>query len=157
MRSETTQLLVHCSATGPSHDIGAAEISRLHTSAKSKMVYWNGDRIRGRGWSKIGYHFVIRQNGRLEFGRHPDEVGAHARGHNRTSVGICLIGGLNADGLPQPTYTAPQLSTLRELIRTLHMAYPDAEVLGHRDLPGVSKSCPCFDAGHWYETGEVRP
>ncbi len=156
MRSETTRLVVHCSATGPAHDIGAAEISRLHTSAKTKMVDWNGDRIPGRGWSKIGYHFVIRKIGRLEFGRHPNEVGAHARGHNRTSVGICLVGGLDAYGTPAANYTAPQLTTLRELIRTLQVAYPTAELLGHRDLPGVAKACPCFDVAHWYETGELR-
>ena len=45
-----------------------------------------------KGWSGIGYAFVIRKDGTMEHGRDIDEVGAHAFGRNKTSIGICMEG-----------------------------------------------------------------
>ena len=64
----------------------AAEIDRWH---------------RERGWLKIGYHFVIKRDGTIEEGRHVDEVGAHAKGHNSTSVSVCMIGGVAEDNVQE--------------------------------------------------------
>ena len=77
-RQETTYIVIHCSQTRPSQDIGAKEIDTWH---------------RQNGWLKIGYGKVIRRNGEVEQGRGDDEVQAHVRGYNHTSFGLCLVGG----------------------------------------------------------------
>jgi len=148
-RSETNYIVVHCTATKPSQDIGVAEIDEWH---------------RARGWSGgCGYHAVIRLDGSLEFGRHFDDVGAHVKGHNRESVGIALVGGLDVVGHPADTFNDAQLYTLSMVVEMLLEAYPDAKVLGHRDLSpdadgdGVVeqsewlKDCPCFDVRGFFD------
>ncbi|ULQ47386.1 N-acetylmuramoyl-L-alanine amidase [Flagellatimonas centrodinii] len=143
------QLIIHCAATKPSMDIGAAEIRQWHL---------------GNGWSDIGYNYVIRRNGLIENGRDLDrdgnvdeEVGAHAKGFNARSIGICLVGGLNQAGQPAPEFTEAQFTALNGLLAGLRIRYPNTEILGHRDLPGVAKACPSFDVRHWLNTGLVRP
>lgn len=132
-RWRTDLIVVHCAATRPDQDIGAAEIGAWH---------------KDRGWSGIGYHHVIRRNGAVEAGRDPDAIGAHALGHNSRSVGICLAGGLDGAGAPAADFTAAQWKALGTLLDDLRHRYPEAAILGHRDLePG--KDCPCFDVGSW--------
>lgn len=133
---EVTKLVVHCSATRPDMDVGRAEIESWH-------LY--------RGFAAIGYHFVIRQDGTVEPGRPLDHEGAHARGYNDESVGICLVGGLDNYGQPSDDYSPEQWESLERTLRFLKCVFPSAEVLGHRDLPGVAKACPCFDAREWWE------
>ena len=152
MRPRTDYIVVHCSATRTGQDIGAADIDRWH---------------RDRGWSRIGYHFVIRLDGAVEAGRELDAVGAHCKGHNRVSVGVCLVGGLSLDGGSAMTFTPAQLDSLRVLLSRLKNHYPTAQVLGHRDLsPDVDgdgvverhewmKDCPCMDVRHWLAHGEA--
>jgi N-acetyl-anhydromuramyl-L-alanine amidase AmpD len=106
-------------------DIGAAEIDQWHKE---------------RGWSSIGYHYVIRRDGTVEVGRPLQQPGAHVKGHNDYSIGICLIGGvLSFD------YTWEQLNAAKGLTRRLLNAYPQAEVAAHRDFTDL-KECPHFDA-----------
>ena len=148
--SDVKYIVLHCSATPPSQDIGAAEIDQWH---------------RARGWSGIGYHWVIRRDGRIEPGRSVShegvQQGAHVRGHNQHSVGVCLVGGMTDEDRPanlwMETYTPQQMSAARELVDVLRRMFPGAEVLGHRDLsPDLDgdgqverhewvKECPCFD------------
>lgn len=135
-RNKTNYIVVHASASKPSQDIGAAEIDQWH---------------RERGWDGIGYHAVIRQSGALEFGRHFDDVGAHVKGYNRESIGICLVGGLNEVSEPSNTFNHEQLYTLSMLVEILLEAYPDATVQGHRDFPNVDKDCPCFDVKAYFD------
>lgn len=112
---------------------------------------------RKRGWSGIGYHYVImnaypdrdsfrerrpvfRRDGCVRSGRGETEVGAHVRGHNCNSIGICLIG--------RDSFTAAQFSTLKGLIANLKTKYPDAEVVGHYELLSTEssgKTCPNID------------
>ncbi|MHC1726521.1 MAG: N-acetylmuramoyl-L-alanine amidase [Syntrophobacteraceae bacterium] len=135
-------IVVHCAATKPLLDIGAAEIDQWH---------------KRRGWEGIGYHYVIRRDGHIEPGRPIDmdmapgwqiKNGAHVAGHNSRSVGVCLVGGLDHTGRPSPEYTEDQWETLRVLVSFLVRCFPSAEVLGHHDLdPG--KECPCFDVRKW--------
>lgn len=73
-------------------------------------------------------------------------VGAHVRRYNAHSIGVCYEGGLDAKGNVCDTRTPAQKRTLIALLRSLKVDYPDAEILGHRDLPWVKKKCPCFDA-----------
>jgi hypothetical protein len=144
-------IIVHCSATGPDTDIGAGEIDSWH---------------KDRGWSGIGYHNVIRLNGTLEHGRSLSQPGAHAYGYNKNSIGVCLIGGISHAGKPENTFTNLQFDTLRGYIDTMLSLFPEAEVVGHRDLsPDVDgdgiiekhewlKQCPCFDVKKWYYGGK---
>lgn len=127
-------LVVHCSATPPHRDIGAAEIRRWHLD---------------RGWRDIGYHCVIRRNGLIEDGRSVSLPGAHVSGHNADTIGICLVGGVNAAGKAENNYTPDQWASLRWLLQNLLQDYPGAMIKGHRDFPKVKKDCPCFDVGLW--------
>ena len=76
-------------------------------------------------------------------------MGAHARHYNAHSIGICYEGGLDEKGKPADTRTPAQKDSLEDLLYGLSLDYPDAEILGHRDLPWVRKSCPCFDVKEW--------
>lgn len=116
-------------------DCGRDEIDRWH---------------RQRGWNGIGYHYVIRRNGALEFGRNENEAGAHCMGHNKTSIGICLIGGIK-DGtkdVPVADYTKAQMETLKRLVQDLLVKYPKANIKGHCDYE-PKKTCPNFNVGLW--------
>ncbi len=137
-------IVVHCSATPPNLDIGAAEIDRWH---------------RQRGFIRIGYHYVIRRDGTRETGRPLDQVGSHAQGHNSNTLAICLVGGIDSSKkqTPSANFTPAQLQTLWATVRELQGLHPKARVIGHRDLPGVAKACPSFDVQHWMATREVRP
>lgn len=139
-------LVVHCSATPALRDIGVAEIRSMHKQ---------------RGFNDVGYHYVIRRDGRLEKGRADTVVGAHVSGFNSASLGICLVGGINEKGWSENNFTASQFAALRQLLTTLKAKHTTAEILGHRDLsPDKNgdgkisrnewmKDCPCFDVRDW--------
>lgn len=134
IRRSTDFLVVHCAATPPTADIGAAEIRGWHLQ---------------KGWSDIGYAYVIRRNGAVELGRPDNQIGAHVAGHNANSLGICMVGGVDARQRPENNFTAEQWASLQTLLMRLTQKYPKAKILGHRDFPGVAKACPCFDAIEW--------
>jgi len=136
-RLKTEYIVVHCSANGPDSQIGAKEIDAQH---------------RKQGWAKIGYHKVIKRDGIIEQGREDDEVGAHAHGYNAVSFGICLIGGITKTGKPENNFSIAQFESLAKLLEEYSAKYPDSKILGHRDLPKVQKSCPCFDVKSWWES-----
>ncbi len=129
-------LILHCSATPADADIGVAQIDVWH---------------KARGWEGVGYHFVIRRNGVVEHGRPIDQIGAHAVQHNRTSIGICLVGGvrrLRQQMVPENNFTPAQWTALRALVIELLQQFPQARVIGHREVqPG--KACPSFDVSAW--------
>lgn len=134
IRKRTDYLVVHCSATPPNLDIGAAEIRGWH---------------KAKGWADIGYHYVIRRNGIVEAGRPENLVGSHVQGHNSNSLGICMVGGTDARQKPENNYTPEQWASLQTLLTRLFGKYTGAKILGHRDFPAVAKACPCFDAIDW--------
>lgn len=135
---EVKYLVVHCAATPEDMDIGVKEVRGWHLK---------------RGWLDVGYHYVIRRDGTVEKGRPTDRPGAHARGFNHLSLGICLIGGVESDGkTAEANYTHAQWESLEDLLRTELLNHPHAEVLGHRDLPNVSKACPSFDVREWWDS-----
>lgn len=137
-KRQIDKIIIHCTATPPYRDVSVADIDRWH---------------KGRGWSGIGYNGVIRRDGTFEAGRNVDRVPAHAYGHNKTSIGICLVGGLADDNLPSPEYTKVQWHRLNQVIGQLQCQYPDAQVIGHRDVG--NKACPSFNVAIWMKTGEV--
>jgi N-acetyl-anhydromuramyl-L-alanine amidase AmpD len=97
----------------------------------------------------IGYHYVIKTDGTVEPGRHPDSIGAHVEGHNAKSIGICLVGGVDAAGKSVNNFTPVQFQALTKLIAALQAKYPGVEIRGHRDFRGVKKDCPCYDVRAW--------
>lgn len=151
-REATELIVVHCSATGPQADIGAAQITQWHKQ---------------RGFDTVGYHYVIRRNGTRETGRPESAIGAHVRGHNSKSIGVCLAGGVDSQGKPHNNFTAEQFATLEALLRELKGRYPQARILGHRDLsPDKNgdgritpdefiKACPSFDVAQWLDQRQI--
>ena len=125
-------IVVHCSATRCDSPTSLEAITEWHQA---------------RGFATIGYHYYITRDGEVHRGRPLHQVGAHAAGYNRHSIGICYEGGLLPDGTPADTRTEAQKDSLQRLLDRLKKDYPDAHVKGHRDLPGVCKECPCYDVG----------
>lgn len=134
-RKTTELIIIHCSATKPDMDIGADWIRAEHKK---------------QGWSDIGYHTVIRRNGKVEGGRTLNEIGAHAKGHNSKSVGICMVGGIDAKGKPDCNFTEAQWDSLASEVSDMLDIFPNAKVIGHRDVS--DKACPCFDAAAWWSS-----
>ena len=99
-----------------------------------------------------GYHYYITRGGTVYQTRHEQLVGAHAKGYNSHSIGVCYEGGLNTKGEPADTRTPRQKRALLRLLKRLKAEHPQARIVGHRDLPGVHKACPCFDATKEYES-----
>lgn len=133
---EVYHIVIHCSSTSADRDVNAADIRHWH---------------RTQGWDDIGYHFVIKRDGEVEEGRSLDIPGAHAYGYNNNSVGVCLVGGAKKDQRTvENNFTDEQFEAARVLAETLLVKYPNARVVGHRDLPGVQKGCPSFDVEEWY-------
>jgi len=148
-------LIVHCSATPPSwmmgHDVKAK---------RDEIDRWHKD----RGWRGIGYHYVIDRDGSIATGRHLNTTGAHVKGHNTGSVGICLIGGrwpdsrwgLATDKFSQH-FTPQQDKALRKLIADLCEKYPAIQhIKGHNDYTS-DKGCPAFKVSEWLKDEPVAP
>ena len=136
-QSDVSKIIVHCSATREGDDsINAEVIDRWH---------------KARGWKGIGYHFVILLDGKIETGRMINKCGAHTKGYNCSSIGICYIGGVEKNGkTPKDTRTPKQIASMLELLRVLRKMYPDAKIHSHRDF--AAKACPSFDATTEYCT-----
>lgn len=128
-----TMIVVHCSAT------------RCNQPHPVQQLFH--DHVEVNHWRYIGYHFYITRSGRVETTRPLERMGAHAKGHNAHSIGICYEGGLDEQGQIADTRTEEQKKAMAKLIVQLKQQFPTIlKVLGHRDLPGVQKACPCFDA-----------
>lgn len=147
-RKSTKYIVIHCSATRPSMDVGVKEIRQWHLA---------------QGWADIGYHYVIKRDGTVQKGRPETEVGAHVANFNSSSVGICMVGGVNQKDfrIPENNFTREQFAALKDLVAVLVQKYPKAVIMGHRDFPKVSKACPSFDAREWarksgFTAGEVK-
>lgn len=124
------EIIVHCSATREGKDYTVADITRWHKQ---------------RGFSTIGYHYVIYRDGSVHTGRDVNISGAHCEGHNTHSIGVCYIGGCKSDGqTAKDTRTEAQKASLLKLLKQLRMLYPSAKIRGHRDY--ANKACPSFDA-----------
>lgn len=137
-----TEIIVHCTATPAARDVTAAEVDAWH---KARGF---GAACQGRVYH-IGYHWLVRLDGRIEPGRPEELVGAHCRGHNLRSIGVVYAGGVAPDGkTPLDTRTPAQKAALRRLLTELKRRYPRAAIHGHRDY--AAKACPSFDATREY-------
>ena len=133
-------IIIHCTATKPLAHINVNDVRRWH---------------RERGFNDIGYHYLVLVDGTVEVGRPLNETGAHCKGHNAHSIGICYVGGLNDKGKPADTRTPAQRAALCNLLITLKRQYPNAIIYGHRDF--AAKACPCFDATAEYAYLSAEP
>ena len=124
-------IVIHCSASRCDRDFSFKRLDEYHRSL---------------GWKGCGYHYYVTRDGRIHVGRRESEVGAHVGPkYNPHSIGICYEGGLDPKGQPADTRTEAQKRSIRHLLEDLLSRYKGAEVLGHHDLPGVRKACPCYD------------
>lgn len=140
-------IVLHCSATRSTQDYSPEALERDH---------------RARGFRGIGYHYYVRRSGEVIPCRPLDQIGAHVRGYNHCSWGVCYEGGLDSTGQPADTRTPKQRASLLRLLAQLKGYAPQARILGHRDLsPDRNgdgritpeewlKSCPCLSAEDEY-------
>lgn len=117
-------LIVHCSDT--SNDLTASDIHIMHLNF---------------GWNGIGYHKVILRNGKVENGRPEYWIGAHVKGKNNESLGVCLIG--------RDKFTAKQLKSLEQILKKWKSKYTNAKIVGHCNVVKTHKTCPNFDVISW--------
>jgi N-acetylmuramoyl-L-alanine amidase len=125
------EIILHCSATPSTMDIGAKEIKQWH--------------VDGNKWSDIGYHYIIKRDGKVETGRSIAKIGSHCKGRNKNSIGICLVGGVE-NNKPFDNFTKEQFESLKELLIDLtiiHCLTIENDVKGHNFYS--QKSCPSFD------------
>lgn len=122
------ELIWHCAATMEGKDFTVEDIRSWHKQ---------------RGWSDIGYHYVVYRDGRIMLGRPIGQIGSHVEGHNTGTIGACYVGGLSADGTkPKDTRTPEQRASMLWLTEQLVKKFPIKAVTGHNQY--ASKACPSF-------------
>jgi len=131
---QINKIIIHCSATPEGRKTSAEEIKSWHLE---------------RGFSDIGYHYIIHLDGSISYGRNIDKIGAHSRGQNKMSIGVCYIGGLDECLDPKDTRTPQQKESLLILLKTLKKLHSKAVIYGHRDFS--EKACPSFNAFDEYK------
>lgn len=143
-----TKYIVHCSYTPPSLDIGVKEIRGWHTSVDPSDP--------SKPWNDIGYHFVIKRDGAIEEGRPIHIAGAHTLGHNKDSVGVCLVGGMaESDKRPECNFTYFQYLALVRNYAMLKRTHPSIKIYGHNYL-NSHKACPTFDVNSFFESFDKK-
>jgi N-acetylmuramoyl-L-alanine amidase len=143
MQSNITHIVYHYSATYPDQDYGVDDIMRMH---------------KARGFRTVGYHYVIKRDGTVQKGRGEREIGAHVKGHNTGTIGICCIGGIDrATGVNVgvDNRTPAQMASLERLTRDILTRHPSAKIVGHRDLGATQ--CPGYDAAQWWASRNADP
>lgn len=134
------RIFVHCTA-GPQTQT-VAEIQK----------YWKTV----NKWTSPGYHYIIKPDGEIVPLQPEDKPSNGVAGYNSTSINVCYIGGVDKQGRPVDNRTEAQKESLRKILKELKTRYPDAVIMGHREIWGLDKSkwkkmCPCFPAGEEYK------
>lgn len=119
MARDINEIIIHCSDS----DVKA------HDNVKT-IRKWH----KARGFSDIGYHFVVTKEG-IKAGRPVAIQGAHCKGHNNNTIGICVTG--------RDWFTIKQMNNLTQLVDLLKMIYPIEKVSPHYKY-NTEKSCPNF-------------
>jgi len=122
------KVIIHCSATPEGRDVKMEEIKSWHTD---------------KGWSDIGYHYIIELDGSVKSGRPVEIVGAHCLGQNKFSIGVCYVGGVDDKLQPKDTRTDEQKSALVKLINKLKKKHKDITIHAHNEFS--NKACPSFN------------
>ena len=135
-RELTDTIVIHCSATPATMDIGVEKIREWH--------------VKDNGWDDVGYHHIITRDGTLEPARPEEMQGAHAPAANYRSVAICMIGGSNSNGDWENNFLDPQWVTLKALLLNLIEKYEIKKIIGHYQVDD-RKECPSFKVPDWLE------
>lgn len=125
---DINKIILHCTATPEGRDISADTIRQWHLD---------------RGWSDIGYHYIIYLDGTIKEGRPVERQGAHVRGHNKKSIGIAYVGGCDSNMSPKDTRTTAQKIAIWDLLTELMNRHINSTLHGHNEFS--SKACPSFD------------
>lgn len=129
------EIIIHCADTPDGKDFTIKDIDAWHKERGFKRLRTRKDAFNPT-ILYCGYQYVIRRDGVVETGRAENEVGAHAEGHNSTSIGICLIG--------KSRFTPAQWESLKSLIADIQTRHPNAKVIGHYSVATNGKTCPNF-------------
>lgn len=140
VRRDIDKIIIHCTATPEGREVDVEDVRSWH---------------RNRGWSDIGYHYLIKLDGTVQVGRPLARIGAHAKGQNTGSIGIAYVGGLTKGGKKaKDTRTAAQKQSMAILVWTLNdLLGGELTVHGHREF--ANKACPSFDVSE--DFSEYRP
>lgn len=134
------KIIIHCAATPEGRNITTPTIKEWHLK---------------RGWSDIGYHYVIELDGSVHRGRPVERPGAHTKGQNANSIGICYVGGTDRNGKAKDTRTAVQRMAMINLLEALLEEHHGATVHGHNEF--AAKACPSFDVQQEYGWLNEKP
>ena len=132
INSNIKLLVVHCSDTEDDKDVRAIDIHKMHLKF---------------GWDGIGYHKVILRSGEIENGRPEYWIGAHVKGKNKISLGVCLIG--------RNHFTSKQFLSLEKILKAWKIIYPQAIIIGHCNTGDTKKTCPNFDVKTWVRNKNI--
>lgn len=119
--------------------------SREQATADSILRYFR----EVRGWKNPGYHVIVERDGTPVWAQPIEKIANGAKGYNADSIHVAYIGGIDKAGKPIDNRAEQQKQTMAEIVEDLLGRFPGIDVLGHRDLPGVRKACPCFDVSCW--------
>jgi len=121
------RIIVHCTATPEGRHVDVDTIRDWH---------------KARGWSDVGYHFVVYLDGSVHVGRDVAKVGAHVAGHNATTIGVVYVGGTDAAGKAKDTMNDAQETAVVNLVKSLRAKYGPLTLHGHNEY--AAKACPSF-------------
>lgn len=137
-------IVLHCTATPAT------------STVESIQNFWQNT----LGWKNPGYHKIIKADGTIVELLSESQIANGVKGHNANSLHVSYIGGQNG----KDTRTNPQKKALKKVVKDWHAKYPEADILGHRDLsPDINgdgiiepwewtKECPSFDVKEWLQT-----
>jgi hypothetical protein len=141
-------IFVHCAATRPEWLAGSPLSEKI-----KEMTRWH----KAKGWSAIGYHWIIDRDGTVAGGRDEKTPGAHVAGHNTGSIGVCLIGGHgSSENDPfSKNYTTEQEIALFNLIQDIKTRASITQIRGHNEV--AAKACPGFNVKRWLQGKPAKP
>ena len=139
-RELTDTIVIHCSATPETMDIGVEKIREWH--------------VKDNGWDDVGYHHIITRDGTIEPARPEEMQGAHAPKVNHRSIAICMIGGSDANGMWSNNFTNEQWVTLKALLLNLTKKYEIKKIIGHYQVDD-KKECPSFKVPEYLEENDL--
>lgn len=142
------EIIIHCSAYPPNW--------KKDFSTKAKVEAIREDHINRRGWSDIGYHHLIDRDGTLAVGRPWNKTGAHVRGRNTGTRGVCLLGGKGSNENDDffDHFTQEQFDALENYLQSLLLVMPHLKFSGHNEY--AAKACPGFQVKDFLMKANLR-
>ena len=132
IKNKISLLVIHCSDTPDDKHLTGIDIHRMHLNF---------------GWDGVGYHKIIQRDGTVENGRPEYWIGAHAKGINSISLGVCLIG--------REHFTKKQFKSLKLILLDWRSRFPKTKITGHCNAIKTDKTCPNFDVNKWCESENI--